>query len=164
MNALAASASSSSKAEPPIDPSKDPYSLNKLEKTISRFSHTFPLMAEPRPNLSGGLLVLDLDYTIADTKKLFNYTTSAHEAERPGLHDFLAAVYPYYDICVWSQTSHWWLEAKLTEMGLLTDARCESWPCLFQPRRSLSLSVFVYCRPDLICPRSDSHVQRTELH
>lgn len=121
-------------------------------------------MAEPRPNLSGGLLVLDLDYTIADTKKLFNYTTSAHEAERPGLHDFLAAVYPYYDICVWSQTSHWWLEAKLTEMGLLTDARCESWPCLFQPRRSLSLSVFVYCRPDLICPRSDSHVQRTELH
>ncbi|PWN87432.1 hypothetical protein FA10DRAFT_255879 [Acaromyces ingoldii] len=123
LNALAASASSSSKAEPPIDPSKDPYSLNKLEKTISRFSHTFPLMAEPRPNLSGGLLVLDLDYTIADTKKLFNYTTSAHEAERPGLHDFLAAVYPYYDICVWSQTSHWWLEAKLTEMGLLTDAR-----------------------------------------
>jgi ubiquitin-like domain-containing CTD phosphatase 1 len=28
-------------------------------------------------------------------------------------------VYPYYDICVWSQT-HWrWLESKLVEIGMI---------------------------------------------
>jgi ubiquitin-like domain-containing CTD phosphatase 1 len=36
---------------------------------------------------------------------------------------FMAAVYPYYDICVWSQTSWRWLEAKLTEMDCLTSER-----------------------------------------
>ncbi|PWN35199.1 uncharacterized protein FA14DRAFT_160452, partial [Meira miltonrushii] len=101
-------------------PSSDPHALTKLERAISRFSLTFPIMHEPRKNLKGGLLVLDLDYTIADTKRLLHYQVSAREAERPGLHEFLTAVYPYYDICVWSQTSYWWLEAKLTEMGCLT--------------------------------------------
>ncbi|MCO5549540.1 hypothetical protein L7F22_003012 [Adiantum nelumboides] len=101
-------------------PSNDPHALSKLERAISRFSHTFPIMHEPRKNLKGGLLVLDLDYTMADTKRLLHYQVSAREAERPGLHEFLTAVYPYYDICVWSQTSYWWLEAKLTEMGCLT--------------------------------------------
>jgi ubiquitin-like domain-containing CTD phosphatase 1 len=33
---------------------------------------------------------------------------------------FLAKVYPFYDIVVWSQT-HWkWVELKLTELGMLT--------------------------------------------
>lgn len=35
----------------------------------------------------------------------------------------LANLYPYFDICVWSQT-HWrWLEAKMTELHLLSDPR-----------------------------------------
>lgn len=101
-------------------PSKDSHALLKLESAISRFSRTFPIMHQPRKNLKGGLLVLDLDYTMADTKRLLHYQISAREAERPGLHEFLTAVYPYYDICVWSQTSYWWLEAKLTEMGCLS--------------------------------------------
>ena len=29
------------------------------------------------------------------------------------------AVYQYYDICFWSQTRWSWIEAKLTEMGIL---------------------------------------------
>jgi ubiquitin-like domain-containing CTD phosphatase 1 len=106
-----------------IVPTNDSRAQSKLQRAISRFSLTFPVMHEPRANLRGGLLVLDLDYTMADTKKLLNYQRSAREAERPGLHELLAAVYPYYDICVWSQTNYWWLEAKLTELGCLTNER-----------------------------------------
>ncbi|UZJ57016.1 hypothetical protein CBS101457_006336 [Exobasidium rhododendri] len=106
-----------------LHPSRDPKALARLRKAVSRFSSTFDVINEPREGLKGGLLVLDLDYTIADTKRLLNYHISARESERPGLHEFLAAVYPYYDICVWSQTTHWWLEAKLTELGCLTDER-----------------------------------------
>lgn len=94
--------------------------LKKLNKVVERHSQTFNIMHPPRDNLRGGLLVLDLDYTIADTRRLLNYKVHAREAERPGLHEFLKAVYPYYDICVWSQTSLFWLEAKLTELGCLT--------------------------------------------
>ena len=68
-------------------PTSFPQSLAKLKKAISRFSFTFPVMNEPRTGLKGGLLVLDLDYTMADTKRLFNYRVSAREAERPGLHE-----------------------------------------------------------------------------
>lgn len=38
--------------------------------------------------------------------------------KRPYCDEFLAAVWPHYDIVVWSQTSWRWLELKLTEMGV----------------------------------------------
>lgn len=76
-------------------------------------------MHPPRPGK--GLLVLDLDYTLADTKRLLDPLSLASEAARPGLHDFLASLYPYYDICVWSQTSWRWLETKLIELNMLTN-------------------------------------------
>lgn len=65
------------------------------------------------------LLVLDLDYTILDTKPLTSGALPPSECARPGLHEFLEAVYPYYDICVWSQTSWIWLETKLSELGMV---------------------------------------------
>ncbi|KAI0747447.1 HAD IIID h [Irpex lacteus] len=65
------------------------------------------------------LLVLDIDYTILDTKPLTTGALPPNECARPGLHEFLEAVYPYYDICIWSQTSWIWLETKLVELGML---------------------------------------------
>lgn len=75
------------------------------------------LINEPRPGKK--LLVLDLDYTLMDTKGM--QTQSLSDLARPGLHRFLACCYRSYDIVVWSQTSWRWLEAKLTELSMLTN-------------------------------------------
>ncbi|KAG8836985.1 hypothetical protein FRC20_006845 [Serendipita sp. 405] len=69
------------------------------------------------------LLVLDLDYTILDTKPLTSGALPPSECARPGLHEFLEAVYPYYDICIWSQTSWVWIETKLAELDLHNENR-----------------------------------------
>jgi len=69
------------------------------------------------------LLVLDLDYTILDTRPLTSGSLPPTECARPGLHEFLEAVYPYYDICIWSQTSWVWLETKLVELDLVGSDR-----------------------------------------
>ncbi|SNX86235.1 uncharacterized protein MEPE_04944 [Melanopsichium pennsylvanicum] len=102
--------------EPKLKPHKDPQNLAKLEKIIRRFSD-FPIINPPRPGKK--LLVLDLDYCIADTKRLLDPNSPASLAARPGLHELLKAVYPHYDICVWSQTSWRWLEVKLVELNML---------------------------------------------
>ncbi|KAF4615210.1 hypothetical protein D9613_003191 [Agrocybe pediades] len=65
------------------------------------------------------LLVLDIDYTILDTKPLTTGSLPPAECARPGLHDFLEAIYPFYDICIWSQTSWIWLETKLVELEMI---------------------------------------------
>ncbi|TDL24930.1 HAD IIID h [Rickenella mellea] len=65
------------------------------------------------------LLVLDLDYTILDTKPLVSGALPPTECARPRLHEFLEAIYPHYDICIWSQTSWIWLETKLVELGMV---------------------------------------------
>ncbi|KAF8759631.1 Beta-eliminating lyase [Rhizoctonia solani] len=67
------------------------------------------------------LLVLDLDYTLLDTKPLTSGMLPAEECARPGLHEFLELVYRHYDICIWSQTKWTWLEAKLVELGMVGD-------------------------------------------
>lgn len=104
------------------------------------------------------LLVLDIDYSrhtefvlvlflnflaaILDTKPLTSGALPPAECARPRLHEFLEAIYPYYDICIWgvvffavpcpdqladgfhrSQTSWIWLETKLVELGMLGSDR-----------------------------------------
>ena len=39
--------------------------------------------------------------------------------KRPYMQEFLVAVYKYFDIVIWSQTSWRWLEIKLIELGFL---------------------------------------------
>mmetsp|Transcript_15014 Transcript_15014/g.35411 ORF Transcript_15014/g.35411 Transcript_15014/m.35411 type:complete len:330 (-) Transcript_15014:119-1108(-) len=68
----------------------------------------------PRPGKK--LLVLDLDYTLLDFKST---AERIEDLKRPYTDWFLEHLYPEYDLVVWSQTSWRWLEAKLTEMGLL---------------------------------------------
>ncbi|KAG6862057.1 hypothetical protein C0995_007187 [Termitomyces sp. Mi166 len=43
------------------------------------------------------LLVLDIDYTILDTRPLTSGSLPPAECARPFLHEFLEAIYPYYD-------------------------------------------------------------------
>ncbi|KIY43901.1 hypothetical protein FISHEDRAFT_62128 [Fistulina hepatica ATCC 64428] len=86
------------------------------------------------------LLVLDIDYSglqlsfnspkilnsevaILDTKPLTSGSLPPRECARPGLHEFLEAVYPYYDKSCRSQTSWIWLEAKLVEIGMIGEQR-----------------------------------------
>jgi len=69
------------------------------------------------------LLVLDIDYTILDTKPLTSGSLPPSECARPLLHDFLEMIYSFYDICIWSQTSWIWLETKLVELGMIGSSR-----------------------------------------
>jgi hypothetical protein len=52
---------------------------------------------------------------ILDTKPLTSGTLPPAECARPGLHEFLTAIYPYYDICMWCGVS---LMSRL--LGLIT--------------------------------------------
>eukprot|EP00177_Eucheuma_denticulatum_P000765 GFKZ01001379.1.p1 GENE.GFKZ01001379.1~~GFKZ01001379.1.p1 ORF type:complete len:351 (-),score=46.94 GFKZ01001379.1:595-1647(-) len=85
----------------------------RLERRIQ--STEFRIINPPRDGKK--LLVLDLDYTLFDCR---GTSTNFLDLARPGLHQFLASVYRYYDIVVWSQTSWRWLEAKLTELSMLS--------------------------------------------
>jgi len=106
----------------------------KLNKIIS--SAQITLIHEPRP--SKKLLVLDLDYTILDCKKISEEGVSLADYTRPFLQEFLSTCFKEYDIVVWSQT-HWkWVEIKLTEMGLLTS---DSYHISFVMDRSMMFPI-----------------------
>jgi len=99
------------------------------------------IMNEPRPGKP--LLVLDLDHTLLDfsskpftqqqqqTSSLSNgigpssssssTLDTIQRMKRPYMDEFLATVYPYFDLVVWSQTSWKWLEIKLIELDMLTN-------------------------------------------
>eukprot|EP01055_Gregarina_sp_Pseudo9_P001665 Gregarina_sp_Pseudo_9__1664@NODE_211_length_3603_cov_39_818743_g196_i0_p1_GENE_NODE_211_length_3603_cov_39_818743_g196_i0NODE_211_length_3603_cov_39_818743_g196_i0_p1_ORF_typecomplete_len419_score53_01NIF/PF03031_18/4_8e03NIF/PF03031_18/2_5e26Blt1/PF12754_7/0_00041ubiquitin/PF00240_23/0_0056ubiquitin/PF00240_23/2_1e03_NODE_211_length_3603_cov_39_818743_g196_i010822338 len=75
------------------------------------------LIRSPRPGKK--LLVLDIDYTIYDCKGASKgYPTEL--LKRPYLEQFLNLIHPHYDLVIWSQTRWQWVEAKCTELGLLT--------------------------------------------
>lgn len=97
----------------------DPRNFRKIREATSNLQINIinPLREGKR------LLVLDLDYTIVDTKPLTSGSLPPAECARPGLHEFLEAVYPFYDICIWSQTTWVWLEAKLVELGMVGSTR-----------------------------------------
>lgn len=90
-----------------------PQNQRRLERRIQ--STEITIINPPRDGKK--LLVLDLDYTLLDCRST---ASNFRDLARPGLHQFLASVYRFYDIVVWSQTSWRWLEAKLTELSMLS--------------------------------------------
>lgn len=91
-----------------------------LAKVARRVAEYKPVRRhEPRPG--SRLLVLDVDYT------LFDHRSAAENAAvlgRPFLHDFLCAAHANnFDIVIWSATSMRWIELKMQELGLASDAR-----------------------------------------
>jgi len=101
------------------------------------------------------LLVLDLDNTLMHN----SYANSVQDAVRPGVHELLSAAYPFYDICIWSQTSWRWLEAKITEMGLLF---CPQYAISFVLDR-LAMTTVTVRKKQQVYERSTVFVQLLEL-
>jgi ubiquitin-like domain-containing CTD phosphatase 1 len=80
----------------------------KLEAMIKKAE--INVMNPPRPGKN--LLVLDLDHTLLHFKD--------HQShKRPHTIEFLRALYPHYDLCVWSQTKWIYIEHKLQGLGIL---------------------------------------------
>lgn len=90
----------------------DPAVLAKLALRVAAAKHV--VLNQPRPGKK--LLVLDIDYTIFD---LNSSAERAEELARPHLHEMLAAVYPFYDVALWSATSMRWVQVKMKELGVL---------------------------------------------
>ncbi|CAI5766852.1 ubiquitin-like domain-containing CTD phosphatase 1 [Podarcis lilfordi] len=65
------------------------------------------------------LLVLDVDYTLFDHRSC---AETGLELMRPYLHEFLTSAYEDYDIVIWSATNMKWIEAKMKELGVSTNA------------------------------------------
>ena len=79
-----------------------------LKKTIAKTE--INLMREPREGKR--LLVLDLDHTLLHYK-------DPQTHPRPHCIEFLRAMYPHYDLCVWSQTKWPYIQAKLQDLGVV---------------------------------------------
>lgn len=71
--------------------------------------------ADPRKKL----LVLDLDYTLFDCQGTRDVRLPISEYKRPFFDSFLKEAFESYNLCIWSQTSWTWVEAKVTELGML---------------------------------------------
>eukprot|EP00903_Cladosiphon_okamuranus_P016390 g15115.t1 len=86
---------------------------------LAKFTEKTELHFMNAPREGKALLVLDLDHTLLDFTT--RETTSPEQMKRPHMDAFLTAVYEYYDLAIWSQTSWRWLELKLTELGFLSN-------------------------------------------
>ncbi|KAJ2402679.1 hypothetical protein GGI23_000540 [Coemansia sp. RSA 2559] len=87
---------------------------------LARITEATDVRIINRPRTGRKLVVLDLDHTIVDCSST---TGDAIDMARPGLHEFLTAIYPHYDIIVWSQTKWFYVESKMTMLGMLTHPR-----------------------------------------
>jgi ubiquitin-like domain-containing CTD phosphatase 1 len=126
-------------------------SMEFLERKVMHLQ--ISLLSDLRPQKR--LLVLDLDNTLMHN----SYANSVQDAVRPGVHELLSAAYPFYDICIWSQTSWRWLEAKITEMGLLF---CPQYAISFVLDR-LAMTTVTVRKKQQVYERSTVFVQLLEL-
>ncbi|CAL5223258.1 g5742 [Coccomyxa viridis] len=96
-----------------LDVKDNPEFQERLRKRIRNAK--IKTINPPRPGKK--VVVLDIDYTIFDLNSTAEHP---HELARPHLHEFLTAVYPHYDIVIWSATSMKWIEIKMRELGVST--------------------------------------------
>ena len=89
--------------------------LTKIQRRVD----TYKIEEINPPREDKKLLVLDIDYTLFDHR---SNAESGFELMRPYLHEFLGAVYPYYDIVIWSATGMKWIIAKMQELGVSTNS------------------------------------------
>lgn len=71
--------------------------------------------------------VFDIDYTIFD---LSSVSEDPIHLARPHLHEFFAAIYPHYDIIIWSATSMKWIDVKLRELGVTSHPSFKITACM----------------------------------
>ena len=110
------------------------------------------LWEEPRPGKA--LLVLDLDYTLADftpfTQPDGTFDLEDPEAiKRPRVESFLAGAYRDWDLCVWSRTSPEALETKLDLLGWL-DHPDFCWTLVLDRTHMIEVSVGARGAPSAI--------------
>ncbi|XP_072256531.1 ubiquitin-like domain-containing CTD phosphatase 1 isoform X2 [Pyxicephalus adspersus] len=86
---------------------------------ISRRVKDYKVEILNAPREGKKLLVLDVDYTLFDHRSC---AETGLELMRPYLHEFLTSAYEDYDIVIWSATSMKWIEAKMKELGVSTNA------------------------------------------
>jgi len=110
------------------------------------------LWEEPRPGKA--LLVLDLDFTLADFTP-FTLPDGTFELEdpeaikRPHVEEFLAGAYRDFDLCVWSRTSPEALEAKLDLLGWL-DHPDFAWALVLDKTHMLEVAVGMRGAPSVL--------------
>ncbi|KAM3844639.1 ubiquitin-like domain-containing CTD phosphatase 1 isoform 4-T8 [Vipera latastei] len=86
---------------------------------ISRRVKDYKIEILNPPREGKKLLVLDVDYTLFDHRSC---AETGIELMRPYLHEFLTSAYEDYDIVIWSATNMKWIEAKMKELGVSTNA------------------------------------------
>ncbi|KAM5172127.1 ubiquitin-like domain-containing CTD phosphatase 1 isoform 2-T2 [Mantella aurantiaca] len=89
--------------------------LAKISRRVKEYK--VEILNPPREGKK--LLVLDVDYTLFDHRSC---AETGLELMRPYLHEFLTSAYEDYDIVIWSATSMKWIEAKMKELGVSTNA------------------------------------------
>jgi ubiquitin-like domain-containing CTD phosphatase 1 len=104
--------------EPPPEPGTVIRNEIHLQRLAAAIQCTQIQMITP-PREGKRLLVIDLDYTVFDCKS----SAPIEQCKRPFTDEMLVQVYPFYDLVVWSQTKWHWVEAKLTELGMLTHSQ-----------------------------------------
>ena len=93
--------------------------LELFQKKVQRRVKDYQVKVLNEPRKGKKLLVLDIDYTLFDHRSVGE---KGVELMRPFLHEFLAGVYEYYDIIIWSATDMKWIEVKMQELGVAQNA------------------------------------------